>query len=219
MERKEFKHMMIKTVLFDFDGTLIDTNDLIYHSFDYTFKKFGYSFTEEEILQFNGPPLRETFSKINPELAEEMIETYREHNAAHHAEYVKLFPNVKETLDILQEKGYDLGVVTAKMREGVEQGMEITGIGSYFDTIITIDDVTNPKPHPEPVLKALEKLNAVPDTAIMIGDNYHDIIAGNKAGTKTAGVSWSVKGKEYLKQFNPTYMLEDMTDLLAIVGV
>lgn len=211
--------MMIKTILFDFDGTLIDTNELIYHSFDYTFKKFGYSFTKEEILQFNGPPLRETFSQLNPDLAEEMIRTYRTHNAQHHEAYVKLFPNVKETLEVLREKGFELGVVTAKMREGVKQGMEITGIESYFDTIVTIDDVENPKPHPEPVIKALNKLNAEADTAIMIGDNYHDIIAGNKAGTKTAGVSWSLRGKEYLKQFNPTYMLEDMSDLLAIVGV
>jgi pyrophosphatase PpaX len=211
--------MMIKTILFDFDGTLIDTNELIYHSFDYTFKKFGYSFTKEEILQFNGPPLRETFSQLNPDLAEEMIRTYRIHNAQHHEAYVKLFPNVKETLEVLREKGFELGVVTAKMREGVKQGMEITGIESYFDTIVTIDDVENPKPHPEPVIKALNKLNAEADTAIMIGDNYHDIIAGNKAGTKTAGVSWSLRGKEYLKQFNPTYMLEDMSDLLAIVGV
>lgn len=210
---------MIKTILFDFDGTLIDTNELIYHSFDYTFKKFGYSFTKEEILQFNGPPLRETFSQLNPDLAEEMIRTYRIHNAQHHEAYVKLFPNVKETLEVLREKGFELGVVTAKMREGVKQGMEITGIESYFDTIVTIDDVENPKPHPEPVIKALNKLNAEADTAIMIGDNYHDIIAGNKAGTKTAGVSWSLRGKEYLKQFNPTYMLEDMSDLLAIVGV
>lgn len=211
--------MMIKTILFDFDGTLIDTNELIYHSFDYTFKKFGYSFTKEEILQFNGPPLRETFSQLNPDLAEEMIRTYRIHNAQHHEAYVKLFPNVKETLEVLREKGFELGVVTAKMREGVKQGMEITGIESYFDTIVTIDDVENPKPHPEPVIKALNKLNAEADTAIMIGDNYHDIIAGNKAGTKTAGVSWSLRGKEYLKQFNPTYMLEDMSDLLVIVGV
>lgn len=211
--------MMIKTILFDFDGTLIDTNELIFHSFDYTFKKYGYSFTKEEILKFNGPPLRETFSKINPELTDEMIKTYREHNHKYHDKYVKLFPNVKETLEALQENGFELGIVTAKMRDGVELGMEITGIKPYFDTVVTIDDVENPKPHPEPVIKALDRLNAEADTAIMIGDNYHDIVAGNKAGTKTAGVAWSARGKEYLKQFNPTYMLDDMTDLLAIVGV
>ena len=210
--------MSINTVLFDFDGTLIDTNELIYKSFVYTFDKFGYSFTKDEILLFNGPPLRETFSNINPELADEMIRTYREHNAKHHDEYVKLFPNVRETLTTLKENGYQLAIVSAKMREGVEQGLEITKIGSYFDTIVTIDDVINPKPHPEPVVKALTELNTPPAEAIMVGDNYHDILSGNHAGTKTAGVSWSIKGEEYLKQYNPTYMLQDMTDLLPIVG-
>lgn len=211
--------MSIKTVLFDFDGTLIDTNELIYRSFIYTFDQYGYKFTDEEILQFNGPPLQETFSKINPDLADEMVRTYREHNAKHHDEYVKLFPNVQETLDVLQENGFQLAIVSAKMRVGVEQGMEITNLSSYFDTIITIDDVTNPKPHPESVHKALENLFAEPEQAIMIGDNYHDIKAGNKAGTKTAGVAWSTKGEAYLQQYNPTYMLKDMTDLLEIVGV
>lgn len=211
--------MSIKTVLFDFDGTLIDTNELINKSFKYTFEQFGYSFTEEEILQFNGPPLQKTFSQINPELAEEMIQTYREHNGKHHDEYVSLFPNVLETLDALKQSGFKLAIVSAKMRAGVDQGLEVTNIGSYFDTIVTIDDVSNPKPHPESVLKALENLYAEPTQSIMVGDNYHDILSGNKAGTKTAGVAWSVKGEAYLQQYNPTYMLDDMIDLLKIVGV
>lgn len=211
--------MNIKTVLFDFDGTLIDTNELIYKSFVYTFEQYGYHFTKDEILQFNGPPLWHTFSTINDQLAEEMIQTYREHNAKYHDEYVSLFPNVIETLDILKQQGYQLAIVSAKMRAGVEQGIEATNLSSYFDTIVTIDDVSNPKPHPESVLKALQNLYAEPGHAIMIGDNYHDIKAGNKAGTKTAGVSWSVKGEAYLQQYKPTYMLNDMTDLLKIVGV
>lgn len=211
--------MSIKTVLFDFDGTLIDTNELINKSFFYTFEQFGYSFSEEEILQFNGPPLQKTFTQINPQLAEEMIQTYREHNSKYHDEYVTLFPNVKETLDALKQAGFKLAIVSAKMRAGVDQGLEITNIGSYFDTIVTIDDVVNPKPHPESVLKALENLYAQPDEAIMVGDNYHDILSGNKAGTKTAGVAWSIKGEAYLRQYNPTYMIDDMIDLLKIVGV
>lgn len=211
--------MSIKTVLFDFDGTLIDTNELIYKSFVYTFDQYGYEFTKDEILQFNGPPLKKTFSSINPKLADEMIRTYREHNNKHHDEYVSLFPNVRETLDALQQAGFKLAIVSAKMRNGVEQGMDITNLHSYFDTIVTIDDVKNPKPHPESVYKALENLYAEPEQAIMIGDNYHDIKAGNKAGTKTAGVAWSVKGEDFLQQYNPTYMLQDMTDLLEIIGV
>lgn len=211
--------MSINTILFDLDGTLLDTNELIQKSFEYTFEYFGYSFTKEEILQFNGPPLMETFSKVNPDLAEEMVKVYRKHNHENHEKYVKLFPNVKETLDVLKENGKKLAIVTAKMRSGVELGLQLTKIKQYFDAIVTIDDVKNPKPHPEPVLKAMSELNVEKDESIMVGDNYHDIESGKNAGIKTVGVAWSVKGEDYLRQFKPTYMIDDMKDLIPIVGV
>lgn len=211
--------MSIETILFDLDGTLIDTNELIHQSFEHTFNYYGYSFTREEILQFNGPPLIKTFTDINPDLAEEMIATYRKHNLEHHNDYVKLFPNVKETLKEMHRNGIRMGIVSAKMRPGVELGLEVTGIRSFFDTIVSIDDVQNPKPHPEPVLKGIKGLEANIERVLMVGDNYHDIESGKNAGVKTAGVTWSLKGKEYLQKFNPTYMLEDMRDLLPIVGV
>src|SRR5690625_5038309 len=205
--------MSIETVLFDMDGTLIDTNELIHKSFEYTLGYYGYSFTREEILQFNGPPLIETFTNLNPDLAEEMVETYRKHNLEHHNDYVKLFPNVKETLEELQANGKRMGIVSAKMRRGVVLGLEVTGINTFFDTIVTIDDVKNPKPHPEPVLKGLNNLNGDSDTSLMIGDNYHDIESGKNAGLKTVAVAWSLKGEEYLQKFNPTYMVQDMQEL------
>lgn len=211
--------MAIQTVLFDFDGTLVDTNELIYQSFIHTFKTYGYSFSKEEILSFNGPPLHDTFYSINPELAEEMIETYRKHNHENHEKYIKLFPNVIETLEKLKENDVKIGIVTAKLREGVNLGMEITNLTPYIDTVVAIDDVEKPKPHPEPIFRALESLRAEREASIMVGDNYHDIEAGNRAGVITAGVSWSGKGEEYLKRYNPTYMLDDMLDLLPIVGV
>lgn len=211
--------MSINTILFDLDGTLLDTNELIQKSFEYTFEYFGYSFTKEEILQFNGPPLMETFSKVNPDLAEEMVKVYRKHNHENHEKYVKLFPNVKETLDVLKENGKKLAIVTAKMRSGVELGLQLTKIKQYFDAIVTIDDVKNPKPHPEPVLKAMSELDVEKDESIMVGDNYHDIESGKNAGIKTVGVAWSVKGEDYLRQFKPTYMIDDMKDLIPIVGV
>ncbi|HLS67631.1 MAG TPA: pyrophosphatase PpaX [Pseudogracilibacillus sp.] len=211
--------MTIKTILFDLDGTLIDSNELIEKSFEYTFRQFGYTFSREEILQFNGPPLTETFTKINPELADEMLQTYRNHNMENHDEYVKLFPYVKETLDILKDYGIKMGVVSAKVHDGVRQGLEVTGIAPYFDTVIGVDDVENSKPHPEPVLKGMSDLKANTESSLMVGDNYHDIEAGKNAGIKTAAVAWSLKGVEYLLQFDPTYIVHHMSDLLSIVGV
>ncbi len=211
--------MNIKTVLFDLDGTIADTNDLITESFKHTFKVYGYEFTEEEIKAMNGPPLIETFNQINPDQAEEMIKTYREHNFKYHDHFVKEIPYAKETIERLLAKGIKIGIVTAKMREGVKKTLACTGLTPYFDVIVTIDDVTHPKPHPESVQLAMEQLEANPPSTLMIGDNYHDIEAGKKALTQTAGVAWSMKGRGFLQQYKPTYMLEDMRDTLKIVGV
>lgn len=209
--------MDIHTVLFDLDGTLIDTNELIIESFKHTFKTFNIPFTDEELSTYNGPPLTDTFKKINPNKVDEMIETYREHNLLHHEQYVKLFPYVIETLKQLQEKDMSLGIVTSKMRKSALVGIEMTGISTFFKTIITYDDVAHPKPHPEPIIKALDELNGHTHSTLMIGDNFHDIVAGQRAGVFTAGVAWSRKGEEFLKSYDPTFMLKDMRDILTII--
>ena len=211
--------MTIQTILFDLDGTLIDTNELINESFYHTFKQFGLEFTHDEVISFNGPPLRDTFEKIDLDKAEAMITTYREHNLEHHDDYVKAFPNVKETLKELKNRGIQLGVVTTKMRGTAIRGMKLTGIYEYFDTIIALDDISNPKPHPEPVLRAMKNIHANPETTLMVGDNHHDIESGQNAEVKTAGVAWSLKGEDVLQKYKPTYMLHDMKDLLEIIGV
>jgi pyrophosphatase PpaX len=211
--------MSIETILFDLDGTLIDTNELIQESFRHTFDHYGYTFSDEEMLQFNGPPLLHTFSKLNERLAGEMVKTYREHNLEHHNNYVKAFPNVKEVLRVLADHGVRMGIVSAKMRPGVKLGLEVTGIDSFFETIVSVDDVHHPKPHPEPVLKAMKAVDGKPETTLMVGDNYHDIESGKNAGTQTAAVAWSLKGEAFLQSFKPSYIMQDMTDLLEIVGV
>jgi len=211
--------MSIHTVLFDLDGTLIDTNELIISSFQHTFDYYNLQFTREEIMHFNGPPLRDTFYNVNPELVDEMTATYRKHNIEHHDSYVKAFPHVVETVAVLHRKGFGLGIVTAKVDQTVEMGLKLTGLDRYFDVVVTLDDVTHSKPHPEPVIKAMKALDAKPESTLMVGDNSHDIEAGHNAGIRTAGVAWTHKGRDFLAGFKPTYMLEDMRDLLNIVGV
>lgn len=211
--------MTIRTVLFDLDGTILDSNELIYASFDYTFKAYNYSFTMEELMEFNGPPLIESFSKINPDQAELMVQTYLKHNHDIHNDHVKLFPDVIETLEVLKNNHIQIGIVTAKIRNSVDLGLTLTGLDQYFETIITVDDVSHPKPHPESVIKAMKELGGESSSTLMVGDNYHDILAGQNAGVRTAGVAWSSKGKDFLASYEPTYMLEDMKDLLEIVGV
>lgn len=207
------------TILFDLDGTLIDTNDLIIQSFLHTLGKYyPNQYKREDVLPFIGPSLKETFGGIDAERVEEMIKVYREFNLAKHDELVEEYDGVKETVAILKEKGYKLGIVTTKRLDVVKKGLDLTGLAPFFEVIVAFDHVSKLKPDAEPLLKALEQLGSTPEEAIMVGDNFHDILGGKNAGTKTAGVAWTAKGRDYLEQFEPDYMLENMRDLLPIVG-
>ncbi|WP_077328035.1 pyrophosphatase PpaX [Virgibacillus siamensis] len=211
--------MNIRTILFDLDGTLIDTNELIIESFMHTFNQFGKDLTRDDAAEFIGPPLRDSFLQVDQNRADEMVAAYRKHNLKHHDDYVIAFPYVAETLEKLREKPIQIGIVTTKMRRTVDMGLKVTGLDHFFETIIALDDVNHAKPHPEPVLKAMQAMEASAESTLMVGDNHHDIEAGKNAGVRTAGVAWSLKGREKLLSYEPTYMLDDMRDLLKIAGV
>ena len=207
------------TILFDLDGTLINTNELIIASFLYTLDKyFPEQYNREHILPLMGTPLVETMELFDKERVQDLVQTYREHNIAHHDELVTEFKGVFETVEELYKKGYKLGIVTTKMRNTVKMGLKLTGLDQFFQTVVTLDDVEKAKPDPEPVQKALALLQSTPDRAIMVGDSKYDILAGQNAGTQTAGVAWTIRGNDYLQQFNPDYLLNEMTDLLDVLG-
>lgn len=212
--------MTINTLLFDLDGTLINTNDLIISSFEHTLEEFfPGQFSREKILEFMGPPLSESFESIAaPNQVEDMIKVYREYNLSNHDLLVTEFDGVFETVKQLAERGFKLAIVSTKMHDTVVKGLKLTNLDQFFDVVIGLDDVTKAKPDPEPVQKALDALGSRAEEAIMIGDNYHDILAGKNAGTKTAGVAWSAKGKDFLAEYEPDFMLEHMSDLVEVVG-
>ena len=210
--------MKTKALLFDFDGTLLDTNELIVQTFMHIFdEKFPGQYSTQDCLKFIGPSLKQTFDELTPGETEEMIKKYKEWNALHHDELVKSYDAVVETLEQLHTDGIKLAIVSTKSQEGLARGLKALGAGHLFEVIIGLDEVTHVKPHPEPVLLALEKLGVSQQEAIMIGDNSHDIEGGKNAGVRTAGVAWSAKGESFLQQFNPDYMLHHMSDLLEIV--
>lgn len=210
----------IDTVLFDLDGTLIDTNELIISSFLHTMEHYyPGQYQRADVLPFLGPSLQDTFEPMNPEGYEEMITTYRTYNLANHDLLVKEFEGVYETVRTLKENGFHLGIVTTKRSDVVAMGLKLTGLDEFFEVIVALDHVKNPKPDPEPLLKALELLGSSPERAVMVGDNHHDILGGKNAGTKTIGVSWSIKGREHLEQYKPDFILDKMADILPILGV
>lgn len=210
----------IDTLLFDLDGTLIDTNELIISSFLHTLDHYyPNKYAREDVLPFIGPSLATTFGGMDAGRVDEMIKTYREYNLTHHDMLVTEFEGVFETVRTLKENNFKLGIVTTKLSPVVFKGLRLTGLDQFFETVVALDHVEKEKPDPEPVLKALHLLDSTPERAIMVGDNYHDILAGKNAGTYTAGVAWSLKGREFLAGYKPDYMLENMADILPIVGV
>ncbi|MEK4230626.1 pyrophosphatase PpaX [Solibacillus sp. FSL H8-0538] len=210
--------MSTKALLFDFDGTLLNTNDLIIQTFMHLLEeKFPGQYSPKDCLKFIGPSLKETFDDITPGETDAMIAKYREWNIAYHDELVTGYDAVLSTLEQLKAAGIRLAIVSTKSHDGIERGLRVLGAAHLFEFYIGLEDVRHVKPHPEPILLALEKLGVKKEEVIMIGDNFHDIEGGKNAGVRTAGVAWSIKGEEFLQQLNPDYMLQHMTDLLAIV--
>lgn len=192
--------MKIETILFDLDGTLLDTNDLIMGSFQHTIKQYAdREYTEDEIQAFIGPPLRDSLMKIRPDQVDEMMDTYRSHNLENHDRLVKAFDGVFETVKNLHEKGIKMAIVTSKLRDTAIKGMVLTGIDQFFDVIIGLDDVDNAKPHPEALVEAMDQLKADPMTTMMVGDNSHDLEAAHNAGVLATGVLGRPKARNFYK--------------------
>ncbi|MFC0024281.1 pyrophosphatase PpaX [Neobacillus cucumis] len=211
----------ITTVLFDLDGTLIDTNELIISTYLNTLEKyFPSKYTREDVLPFLGPTLHEVFGGMtpDPDRVEEMVAAYRDYNLSKHDELVKEFVGVTETIQTLKERGLKLAVVTTKRLDVTLKGLRLMNLERFFEVIVAYEHVAKTKPDPEPIFKALEQLDSTPSETMMVGDNFHDILAGKNAGTQTAGVAWSIKGRDYIASYEPDYILEDMTDLLTILG-
>lgn len=210
--------MKYTCILFDLDGTLIDTNDLILRTFNYTLDKIlGISVPKEQIFATYGRPLSEVMAEFNAEQAERLLTTYRTYNAQIHDQYVTLFPQVKETLTALKNLGLRLAVVTSKKNDIAQRGLRLFDLEPYFDVLIGPDDTSLHKPDPAPAQEALHRLNCPAHEAIMVGDSPYDILCGASCGCKTAAVRYSVHDRTVLQNVQPDYMLDTLADLLPIV--
>jgi pyrophosphatase PpaX len=205
-------------VLFDLDGTLIDTNELILRSFEHALEVHAPGqYTREMILPHMGHPLRMQMEHFVPGQVEEAIRTYRAFNLEQHDAFVVAFPHAEEVLRRLHEDGCKIAIVTSKMRMTTDLGLKRCRLEPYIDVKVCVEDVKRHKPHPEPVQKALDLLGASAEKAIMVGDSPYDIQAGQAAGTATVGVKWSLRGEAGLKPFQPDYLVDDLLELERIV--
>ncbi|MDB4866675.1 MAG: ppaX [Cohnella sp.] len=211
----------VKAVLFDLDGTIVDTNELIIQSFLHALKgAVPEDFGREHIIPSMGEPLTDQLQQFSGlEDVTAITHAYREYNYLKHDEMVALFPGVAEVLPILRQHGIQLGVVTTKMRPTTERALKMFGLIEQMGTIITLDEVEHAKPHPEPVQKAMQALGAHPDHTIMVGDSTVDIESARRAGAIPVGVAWSLKGEHVLRTAGAVHILHNMEQLLTLCGI
>lgn len=207
------------TVLFDVDGTLIDSDELIFDTFRYVFGKYEpeLELTDELLLTFLGPSLKETFEKHSTKDSAMLIEEYRTYNKAKHEELLKPIPNAKETLSYLKEQGYQIGAVSTKYSDAVHLGLSICEIDEYVDVVIGGEMVEHQKPSPQGIYKACKELGVSHDFLVYVGDSATDIQAAHNAGAYSVGAAWTAKGRECLDEQNPSKMIDNLIDLKQVL--
>jgi pyrophosphatase PpaX len=212
----------LSAFLFDLDGTLIDSIELILRSYRHTMEVHrGAAPPDHHWMAGLGTPLWVQFREFSSDEAEirAMVATYRDYNLAHHDALVRPYDGVVDRVRALRDRGGRLGLVTSKMRSGALRGLRLVGLDHSFEAIVGSDEVTHPKPHPEPVLKALDLLGAAPREAVFIGDSRHDIECGRAAGVKTAAVLWGPFDRAHLADLAPDFWLETPADLDQFTAV
>ena len=208
------------TVLFDLDGTLIDSIPLILDSFHYTFEAFGRPARSDAAwLAGVGTPLREAFvpfARDDAELAA-MVAVYRGFNIQHHDARVKAYPGVVAMVQALAAGGVRLGVVTSKNRHGTGRGLAAAGLAGMLEIRVCSEDVVNAKPHREPVDRAVALLGADPGATLFVGDSVHDMHAGRSAEVGTGAAMWGPFARADLEPATPRHWLADPEDVVRLV--
>jgi pyrophosphatase PpaX len=209
------------TMLFDLDGTLIDSVELILNSKQYAFESRGLTApTDAEWLRWLGTPLRDTFARYtdDPTEVDRFIAAYREYQTANHDRLLKPYPGVSDALTALSDTGHPIGIVTSKSVELSERGLSHLGLRGLVDTIVGADSTERHKPDPEPVCVALERLSGSPERAMFVGDSVHDMHAGNAAGVTTVAALWGPFTRDDLAPSTPSHYLEHAAELPALVA-
>ena len=209
---------MIKAILFDLDGTLLDTNELILTSFREAFKNvLNIEPPDDEIARLFGKPLVQSLIPYTEDKLDELVTTYRALNEVKHDTMCYAFPEVKDMLSELKGMGIKLGIVTSKRKVMADRGLKIAGIYDFLDVVITPEATEKHKPDPQPALEACRLLGVNPNEAIMVGDATFDIMCGRDAGCKTIGVKYTVVPLEELISSNPDYLIDNPMEIIEIV--
>ena len=205
--------MRTQAVLFDLDGTLVDTLPLIIMTYRQVFRELQIPWGDDDVVKLIGLPLVEIAGHFGVENRDHFVARYQHYYKIDHDHYTKLFPGTWETLTQLKDQGLKLGLVTSKGKPVTTRTLAYTKLDQLLDTIVTAHDVSHPKPHPEALEKALTALGVQPDQAIMVGDSHFDIMVGKNTGTRTLGVAWGLESPAALTRLEPDGVLTNWPEI------
>lgn len=212
--------MKYDIALFDFDGTIVDSEETVVEAILRTFRDVNFPLpTRENIIHGMGIPIEKEFSRLaERDLSEkevaELLATFRAYIQEIEEDYLVLFPYMKELLVDLSEVAR-LAIVTSKASGPLKRQLQFLGVAEHFDVFVSADMVKNFKPAPETALVALEKLGVTStESVLVIGDSTYDMLMGQNAGVATCAVTWGAHSAELLTEIAPTHMVDDPRDLL-----
>jgi len=211
---------LLRATLFDFDGTLVDTTDLIYQSMRHAAGEvLGREISREVLMANVGQPLPRQMELLSAEYAEALLDSYRLHNEENHDALIKESPGVEESLARLHAAGVRVAVVTSKRRFSVDMALKtFPGLGKVVDQWVTMEDTTEHKPRPEPLLKGLELLGNVPrKQAAYVGDSPFDVAAAKAAGVRSVAVSWGAFSEDALRAAEPDHLVPDLDSAVDVL--
>jgi pyrophosphatase PpaX len=209
-----------RAVVFDLDGTVVDSVELIIISFQHAIREvLGKEISREESITWVGRPLREQMEMFSPEQAEQLVEAYREFNHREHDRMLKLYDGMLDLLDGLVKAGVKLGLVTSKSRYTTQMAFDLTGVGTYFDATVCVDESTGNKPDPDPILLCLERLGVGTAEAAYVGDSPSDIQAALAANVVAIAVTWGVFPAETLEAEKPDILVHTIPELAEVLGI
>lgn len=215
-------NLPLEAVLFDLDGTLLDTEELILISMRYaTEKVLGEALPDAVLMQKVGQPLEAQMKDFtaDPKVQEELLATYRTYNHEQHDAMVSAYSGTREMLEALRAAGMKLGIVTSKRHALAQRGLEVCGIDEFFRVLVGSDDFAEHKPSPGPVLYGCELLGVDPGRCLYVGDSPFDMQAGNGAGCRTAAALWGFFPQPVLEVKNPTYVCSNRSDVVSIIDL
>ena len=203
-------------MLFDLDGTLVDTIELLLGSMRHAFTTCAIPApTDAQWIAGIGTPLRTQLGEFCTSEAqiEALVAAYRAWQGEHHDRLTRTYTGIDDLLARLHAAGHPVGLVTSKADSLAVKALEWVGIARFVDTVVGADSVTRHKPHPEPVHEALRRLGRAPGEAFFVGDSPHDVRSGNAAGVRTVGVLWGPFTRETLERAEAWRIVETVEEL------